>query len=753
MASEFNYVHSCDLEANVLVKIGIMEGSLPKLDYEDLLEDPLLQFSGRKQSKVPDLLIEAQIFSSDTAIHLPVSTSYKSFHRRWEWNEWLKLPVKYSDLPRDATLHLSLFDCVGGRRQKLASGEIVLFGKKGIYKQGQEDIRLIPVTDSTEKLEDNIDEKLAKLTKQYKSGKIPPVEWLDRLTFAEVEKLNQKKKQSSNMLFLMVEFPEVRHEGQMFSIVYFERNGDLLNVVHQRSEIMRIHDPEMYHENLVESKHHKLARARRTGQSEKDLKPNAETRNRLNEILSYPTTQGLTSEEKDLVWQYRFYLSANKKALAKFVKCVNWNSISEANQALESVQRWSPMDVEDALELLGPSFKHPAVRRYAVNRMKSSPDNDLQLYLLQLVQALKYENFATHKSKDHEPTESLTNSFNDASSTSSLPPVTMQVSQEETATDPDTIAAEEATEETEQDSGLAQFLIDRACKNSTIANYFYWYLVIECEGDAQENTKVRDMYLSVLKKFKNALKSGPNEYRARENFLKRQHAFVENLVNLVKAVARESGNRMKKIEKLQHLLASEPKDDHKDSFVKFEALQLPLDPDVKICGVIPKQATLFKSSLMPARLTFITDQGQDYVTLFKHGDDLRQDQLILQIITLMDRILQQENLDLKLTPYRVLATSTRHGFVQFIESSAIADILTKEGSIQNFFRKHNPCETGPYGIQPEVMDTYVKSCAGYCVITYLLGVGDRHLDNLMLRQNGKLFHIDFGYILGMIRNA
>lgn len=32
---------------------------------------------------------------------------------------------------------------------------------------------------------------------------------------------------------------------------------------------------------------------------------------------------------------------------------------------------------------------------------------------------------------------------------------------------------------------------------------------------------------------------------------------------------------------------------------------------------------------------------------------------------------------------------------------------------QNYFRRHAPCETAPYGINPEVMDTYVKSC-GMC---------------------------------------
>jgi phosphatidylinositol 3-kinase len=48
--------------------------------------------------------------------------------------------------------------------------------------------------------------------------------------------------------------------------------------------------------------------------------------------------------------------------------------------------------------------------------------------------------------------------------------------------------------------------------------------------------------------------------------------------------------------------------------------------------------------------------------------------------------------------------------VQFVDSLPVASVLEEHNSIQAYFRKHRPDPSAPYGIKPEVMDTYVRSC-------------------------------------------
>uniref|UniRef100_A0A803TN68 phosphatidylinositol-4,5-bisphosphate 3-kinase n=1 Tax=Anolis carolinensis TaxID=28377 RepID=A0A803TN68_ANOCA len=130
-------------------------------------------------------------------------------------------------------------------------------------------------------------------------------------------------------------------------------------------------------------------------------------------------------------------------------------------------------------------------------------------------------------------------------------------------------------------------------------------------------------------------------------------------------------------------------------------LQSPLNPSVILAKVSVELCTFMDSKMKPLWIVFNNeDAGGGHVgVIFKNGDDLRQDMLTLQMIQLMDILWKKEGLDLR-------------------------DALDR------------------------AIEEFTLSCAGYCVATYVLGIGDRHSDNIMIRENGQLFHIDFGHFLG-----
>lgn len=112
----------------------------------------------------------------------------------------------------------------------------------------------------------------------------------------------------------------------------------------------------------------------------------------------------------------------------------------------------------------------------------------------------------------------------------------------------------------------------------------------------------------------------------RRDILRRQGELVQHLCSMSRHLRTMKDSRPKKIEWLQRFIS-----DPKNGLLQFSALPLPLDAQVEVQGIVPEKAMVFKSALMPLLLTFQCTNQEEYSLIFKLGDDLRQDQLIMQV--------------------------------------------------------------------------------------------------------------------------
>jgi hypothetical protein len=66
-----------------------------------------------------------------------------------------------------------------------------------------------------------------------------------------------------------------------------------------------------------------------------------------------------------------------------FLKSVKWHRPLLVTETYKMLDKWAPMEPEDAICLLDAKFPDEKIRSYAVERLSHLSDDDLALYMLQ----------------------------------------------------------------------------------------------------------------------------------------------------------------------------------------------------------------------------------------------------------------------------------------------------------------------------------------------------------------------------------
>ncbi|KAF1634859.1 UNVERIFIED_CONTAM: Phosphatidylinositol 4-phosphate 3-kinase C2 domain-containing subunit gamma, partial [Eudyptes robustus] len=287
------------------------------------------------------------------------------------------------------------------------------------------------------------------------------------------------------------------------------------------------------------------------------------------------------------------------------------------------------------------------------------------------------------------------------------------------------------------ESPLVKLLLNRSLQSIQVAHQLYWLL-----KNAQNEVHFKIWYQKLLAALQFCAGKTLNNEFSKEGKLV---GILEGIAKKVKAASDPKRKEVLKVElnRLQQF------------FQEVKVCRLPLNPALVVQGVEADACSYFTSNAFPLKISFINANAPsgNINVIFKIGDDLRQDMLVLQIIRVMDSIWLQEGLDMQMIIYRCLSTGKGQGLVQMVpDATTLAKIHResgligplKENTIKKWFRHHHPLESS----YQEAIRNFFYSCAGWCVVTFILGVCDRHSDNIMLTNAGHMFHIDFGRFLG-----
>lgn len=181
-----------------------------------------------------------------------------------------------------------------------------------------------------------------------------------------------------------------------------------------------------------------------------------------------------------------------------------------------------------------------------------------------------------------------------------------------------------------------------------------------------------------------------------------------------------------------------------NEFNRIAPISLPYEPDVQLINVDIDNISVKTSYTKPVLIPFETDIVGKINLLFKR-ESIMNDVAVLNLMTLCDIILAETlNCNFNTVIYPIIPLSANSGMIEIVDrAETIHNISAKKKTISQYIIENNENRT-----VGDIMNRYMYSLVSYTLHSYFLGISDRHDANILVTEDGAIFHIDFGYILG-----